>query len=91
MIELGYKYITIFKKTFFHPFITLKPAYKQLSLDRQAYSNKVLDLVNEEKDVDVCNRCKDEINENDEIHYPNDKAVCEYCIESKECDKLYNN
>ena len=46
---------------------------------------------NEEKDVDVCNRCKDEINENEEIHYPNDKAVCEYCIESKECDKLYNN
>ena len=46
---------------------------------------------NEKKDVDVCNRCKDEINENDEIHYPNDKAVCEYCIESKECDKLYNN
>ena len=46
MIELGYKYITIFKKTFFHPFITLKPAYRQLSLDRQAYSNKVLDFLN---------------------------------------------
>jgi len=46
MIELGYKYIRIFKKTFFHPFITLKPAYKQLSLDRQAYSNKVLDFLN---------------------------------------------
>jgi len=46
MIKLGYKYITIFKKTFFHPFITLKPAYRQLSLDRQAYSNKVLDFLN---------------------------------------------
>ncbi len=46
MIELGYKYITIFKKTFFHPFITLKPAYRQLSLDRQAYSNKVLEFLN---------------------------------------------
>ena len=46
MIELGYKYITIFKKTFFHPFITLKPAYKQLSIDRQSYSNKVLDFLN---------------------------------------------
>jgi len=46
MIELGYKYINIFKKTFFHPFITLKPAYKQLSLDRQAYSNKVLEFLN---------------------------------------------
>ncbi|MFK5937889.1 MAG: lysophospholipid acyltransferase family protein, partial [Sulfurimonas sp.] len=46
MIKLGYKYITIFKKTFFHPFITLKPAYRQLSLDRQAYSNKVLDYLN---------------------------------------------
>ncbi len=46
MIELGYKYITIFKKTFFHPFITLKPAYEQLSKDRQSYSNKVLDFLN---------------------------------------------
>jgi 1-acyl-sn-glycerol-3-phosphate acyltransferase len=46
MIELGFKYIGIFKKTFFHPFITLKPAYEQLSRDRQAYSNKVLDFLN---------------------------------------------
>ena len=46
MIELGYKYITIFKKTFFRPFITLKPAYRQLSKDRQSYSNKVLDFLN---------------------------------------------
>ena len=46
MIELGYKYITIFKKTFFHPFITLKPGYKQLSIERQSYSNKVLDFLN---------------------------------------------
>ena len=46
MIELGFKYISIFKKTFFHPFITLKPAYEQLSKDRQSYSNKVLDFLN---------------------------------------------
>jgi 1-acyl-sn-glycerol-3-phosphate acyltransferase len=46
MIELGLKYIGIFKKTFFDPFITLKPAYKQLSLDRQEYSNKVLEFLN---------------------------------------------
>lgn len=46
MIELGFKYITIFKRTFFHPFITLKPAYRQLSQDRQSYSNKVLDFLN---------------------------------------------
>ena len=46
MIELGYKYIKIFKKTYFHPFISLKPAYKQLSLDRQEYSNAVLDFLN---------------------------------------------
>ena len=51
MIGLGYKYITIFKKTFFHPFITLKPAYKQLSLDRQSYSKKVLDFLNIEVNV----------------------------------------
>ena len=46
MIELGLKYIGIFKKTYFDPFITLKPAYKKLSLDRQEYSNKVLEFLN---------------------------------------------
>jgi len=46
MAELGYKYIKIFKKTYFHPFITFKPAYKQLSDDRQAYSNAVLKFLN---------------------------------------------
>jgi len=46
MIELGFKYITIFKKTYFHPFITLKSAYKQLSKERQSYSNKVLKFLN---------------------------------------------
>lgn len=51
MIELGYKYIGIFKKTFFHPFISLRPAYRQLSLDRQAYSNKVLEFLNIEVKV----------------------------------------
>jgi len=51
MIELGFKYIDIFRKTFFHPFITLKPAYKQLSIDRQNYSNAVLDFLNIEVKV----------------------------------------
>ena len=51
MVELGYKYINIFKKTFFHPFITLKPGYKQLSIDRQNYSNTVLDFLNVEVEV----------------------------------------
>lgn len=46
MIELGFKYIHIFKKTYFHPFISLKPAYKQLSIDRQDYSNAVLNFLN---------------------------------------------
>ena len=46
MIKLGFKYIGIFKKTFFHPFINQSFAYKQLSLDRQSYSNKVLDFLN---------------------------------------------
>jgi len=46
MIELGLKYIKIFKKSFFHPFITFKQAYKQLSIHRQAYSNTVVDFLN---------------------------------------------
>ncbi len=51
MSRLGYKYIRIFKKTYYHPFITHKPAYKQLSNDRQAYSNAVLDYLNIEVEV----------------------------------------
>ncbi len=46
MLKYGLKYIIIFRKTFFHPFITTKQGYKQLSNDRQAYSNKVLDFLN---------------------------------------------
>ena len=51
MIELGLKYIQIFKKTFFHPFITLQPAYEQLAKDRQAYSTEVLKFLNIEVNV----------------------------------------
>lgn len=51
MLELGFKYIGIFKKTFFHPFITLKPAYETLSKNRQDYSNQVLDFLNIEVKV----------------------------------------
>jgi 1-acyl-sn-glycerol-3-phosphate acyltransferase len=51
MIKLGLKYITIFKQTYFHPFITLKAAYKTLSKERQNYSNKVLDFLNIEVKV----------------------------------------
>ena len=51
MVELGYKYIHIFKKTFFHPFITYKQAYKQLSNDRQEYSNSVLEFLNIEVEL----------------------------------------
>ena len=46
MIELGLKYIHIFKKTFFHPSITLKPAYEELSKQRQNYSKEVLKFLN---------------------------------------------
>ncbi len=51
MAKLGYKYIKIFKKTYFHPFITLRSAYKQLSDDRQSYSNSVLEFLNLEVEL----------------------------------------
>ncbi|MEA1891313.1 MAG: lysophospholipid acyltransferase family protein [Campylobacterota bacterium] len=51
MSELGYKYIKIFKRTYFHPFITLKSAYKDLSSDRQSYSNSVLEFLNLEVEL----------------------------------------
>ena len=46
MAKLGHKYIKIFKKTYYHPYISLKSAYKQLSDDRQSYSNSVLEFLN---------------------------------------------
>jgi len=51
MIELGLKYKKIFQKTYFDPFITMKPAYKQLSIDRQNYSNSVLKFLNIEVEI----------------------------------------
>lgn len=46
MTRLGYKYIKIFKKTYFHPFISQKAGYKQLSIDRQNYANAILKRLN---------------------------------------------
>jgi len=46
MLGLGYKYIKIFKKTHYHPFITHKQSNKRLSTYRQSYSNKVLNYLN---------------------------------------------
>ena len=46
MIVQGFKYIRIYKRTFFHPFISQQAAYMQLSKDRQRYSNKILDYLN---------------------------------------------
>ena len=46
MVELGLKYVQVFKKTFFHPFITLKQAYEELSKERQNYSKEVLKFLN---------------------------------------------
>ena len=46
MIKLGIRYKKIFKKFFFHPFITLKYGYKELSRARGEYSNKALDFLN---------------------------------------------
>ena len=51
MIELGLKYIGIFEKTFFNQCISLKPAYKKLSIDRQNYANAVLEFLNIEVKV----------------------------------------
>ena len=51
MVKIGYKYIDIFKKTFFNPFITLRQGYKQLSINRQNYSNAMLKNLNVEVKV----------------------------------------
>lgn len=52
MIELGYKYIAIFKKSYFHPFKTHKYAYEELSNARQKYSNEVLNFLNIKVEID---------------------------------------
>ena len=35
---------------------------------------------------DICNRCKDVIEWDEEIYFPNNNAVCGYCIEDKEIE-----
>ena len=37
---------------------------------------------------EVCSRCKEKIGNCDEIYYPNDKAVCGYCVENKEVELI---
>lgn len=51
MVELAFKYMKIFKKTFFHPFITMRHGYKELSKNRQEYSNEVLEFLNIEVEM----------------------------------------
>ena len=51
MILLGGKYIKIFKTYYTHPFMTLRAKHKQLSKERQNYSNAVLKLLNIEVKV----------------------------------------
>lgn len=52
MVQLGYKYISVFKKIYFHPFISYKHAYEELSKARQSYSNKVLKRLNIKVEID---------------------------------------
>ncbi len=51
MIALGAKYIKIFKAIYEHPFMTLAHKHRELSKERQNYSNAVLKLLNIEVDV----------------------------------------
>ena len=37
-----------------------------------------------EKEIEVCDRCEERIEDGYEIHHPNGEDVCEYCIEDKE-------
>jgi len=46
MIKLGLRYVKIFKKIYFHPFVTYRQGYKQLAVERQTYSNKILEYLN---------------------------------------------
>ena len=40
-----------------------------------------------EVEIDVCDRCDEEIEDGYEIHHPNGEDVCEYCVEDKEVAK----
>ncbi|MDD5156902.1 lysophospholipid acyltransferase family protein [Sulfurimonas sp.] len=51
MIKEGYRYIAVFKKTFFHPFISESFLYKELSKSRQNFSNGVLEFLNIEAKI----------------------------------------
>tara|TARA_Y100000310_G_scaffold261793_1_gene271275 strand:+ start:342 stop:665 length:324 start_codon:yes stop_codon:yes gene_type:complete len=39
-----------------------------------------------EAEVNVCDRCDDVIEEDAEMHHPNDEDVCGYCVQDKEIE-----
>lgn len=51
MGRLGSRYIKIYKKTYFHPFMSKRAMHSQLSLHRQEYSNSMLKYLNIEIDL----------------------------------------
>ena len=63
MIILGKRYIKIFRSIFANPFISLRQKHKQLSKERQNYSNAVLKLLNIEVQI------HGEVPKNDRILY----------------------
>ncbi len=86
MIELGYKYIKVFKQSYFHPFITQKYAYQELSHARQEYSNKVLKFLN----IDV--KIIGELPKQDKILYAiNHRSLLDILVMENVFSKYHKN
>jgi len=86
MIELGYKYIKVFKRSYFHPFITQKYAYQELSRARQEYSNKVLKFLN----IDV--KIVGELPKKDKILYAiNHRSLLDILVMENVFSKYHKN
>ena len=86
MIELGYKYIKVFKQSYFHPFITQKYAYQELSKARQEYSNKVLEFLN----IDV--KIVGELPKKDKILYAiNHRSLLDILVMENVFSKYHKN
>jgi len=86
MIELGYKYIKVFKQSYFHPFITQKYAYQELSHARQEYSNKVLKFLN----IDV--KIVGELPKKDKILYAiNHRSLLDILVMENVFSKYHKN
>jgi len=86
MVGLGFRYVEIFKKTYFNPFITQKYGYQELSKERQEYCNEILKFLNIEVKI------LGELPKKDKILYAiNHRSLLDILVMEKVFSRFHKN